>query len=62
MAAFTCYRPGRLPKLCYSHAPDAWFTQEEFGPLLTDLHQALGGRVIVVWDQLPGHVSSGIHP
>jgi len=25
--------------------------------LLTDLHRVLGGRVIVVWDQLPGHVS-----
>ncbi len=48
MAAFACYRTGRLPKLFYSLAPDASFTQDEFGPLLTDLHQALGARVIVV--------------
>jgi transposase len=57
MAAFACYRPGRLPKLFYALAPDASFTQEDFGPLLTDLHRALGGRVVLVWDQLPGHVS-----
>jgi len=57
MAAFACYRPRRLPKLFYTLVPDASFTQDEFGPLLTDLHQALGGPMIVVWDQLPGHVS-----
>ncbi len=57
MAAFTCYRPRRLPKLFYCPAPDASFTQEQFGPLLTELHHALGGPVILVWDQLSGHLS-----
>jgi putative transposase len=59
MAAFACYRPGRLPKLFYALAPDASFTEEEFGPLLTDLHTRLEpGKVILVWDRLSGHVNS----
>lgn len=60
MAAFACYRPGsrRLPKLFYALAPNESFTQEDFGPLITNLRQALGGgRMILVWDRLPGHVS-----
>lgn len=61
MAAFACYRPGarRLPKLFYALAPNASFTEDDFGPLITDLRQALGGgRVILVWDRLPGHYTS----
>ena len=58
MAAFTCYRSGRLPKLFYALAPDASFTEDEFAPLLTDLHARLGGKVILVWDRLSAHVTS----
>jgi transposase len=59
MAAFACYRAGRLPKLFYSLAPDASFTEDEFVPLLTDLHDRLGGqKVILVWDRLSAHVRS----
>lgn len=59
MAAFACYRAGRLPKLFYALAPNASFTEDEFGPLLTDLHSRLGpGKVILVWDRLSGHVTS----
>ena len=57
MAAFACYRAGRLAKLFY--APDASFTEDDFGPLLTDLHHKLGGqKVILVWDRLSAHVRS----
>jgi transposase len=59
MAAFACYRAGRLPKLFYALIPDASFTENEFGPLITALCEALGGgRVILVWDRLPGHYTS----
>jgi transposase len=59
MAAFACYRPGRLPKLFYALAPNASFTEEDFGPLLTDLRTRLGpGKVILVWDRLSAHVTS----
>ena len=59
MAAFVCYRAGRLPKLFYALAPNASFTENEFGPLVTDLRTALGGeRVILVWDRAPGHATS----
>ena len=59
MAAFVCYRAGRLPKLFYALAPDCSFTEDEFGPLVTQLRAALGGgRVILVWDRLPGHATS----
>jgi transposase len=59
MAAFACYRAGRLPRLFYALAPNASFTEEEFGPLLTDLHACLGaGKVILVWDRLSAHVRS----
>jgi putative transposase len=59
MAAFACYRPGRLPRLFYALAPNASFTEDEFGPLLTDLHARLGpAKVILVWDRLSAHVTS----
>ena len=59
MAAFACYRPGRLPKLFYALAPNASFTEDDFGPLLADLHTRLGRRkVILVWDRLAAHVTS----
>jgi transposase len=58
MAAFACYRPRRLPKLFYALAEDASFTEEDFGPLLTDLHDKLGGKLILVWDRLSAHVTS----
>ena len=42
--------PGRLPKLFYALAPDASFTEEDFGPMLTDLHTRLAPHnVILVW-------------
>lgn len=59
MAAFTCYQAGRLPKLFYALAADASFTEDEFGPLLSQLHDRLGGqKVILVWDRLAAHVRS----
>jgi len=59
MAAFVCLRRGRVPKLFYALLPDASFTEEHFGPLLDQLHAALGARrVILVWDRLSGHVRS----
>ena len=59
IAAFVCYRRGRLPRLFYALIPDGSFTEDEFGPLLTELRAALGGgRLILVWDRLSGHVRS----
>jgi transposase len=42
MAAFVCYRHGRLPRLFHALIPDGSFTEDEFGPLLEELHAALG--------------------
>ena len=59
MAAFACSRAGRLPKLFYVLAPGTSFTEDDFGPLLTDLHDKLAGqKVILVWDRLSAHVNS----
>lgn len=59
MAAFACYRAGRLPKLFYALIPNGSFTENEFPDLLTDLREALGGpRVVLVWDRLSGHYTS----
>jgi hypothetical protein len=59
MAAFACYLAGRLPRLFYALVPDASFTEDEFDPLLTDLHDRLGGqKVILVRDRLTAHVRS----
>jgi transposase len=59
MAAFLCYRAGRLPRLFYALAPNASFTQDDFGPLLTELRACLGrGKAILVWDRLSAHVTS----
>lgn len=59
MAGFICLRRGRLPRLFYALIEDGSFTEEHFGPLLEQLHTALGARrVILVWDRLSGHVRS----
>jgi putative transposase len=59
MAAFVCYRRGRLPKLFYSLIPDGSFTEDEFGPLIEQPRVSLRARrVILVWDWLSGHVRS----
>ncbi len=39
--------------------PNASFTEDDFGPLITDLHARLGpGKVVPVWDRLSAHVTS----
>ena len=44
---------GGCRQLVYALAPDASFTEYGFGPLLTDLHERLGGgKVILAWDRL----------
>jgi len=59
MAAFVCYRRGRLPRLFYALIEDGSFTEDEFGPLLEQLHAGLRARrVILVWDRLSAHVRS----
>lgn len=59
MAAFVCYRRGRLPKLFYALIEDGSFTENEFGPLIEQLRASLRAhRVILVWDRLSGHVRS----
>lgn len=59
MAGFVCYRRGAPARLYYAFAPDASFTEDDFGPLLLKLRAHLGARrVILVWDRLSAHATS----
>ncbi len=59
MAGFACYRRGHPARLYYAFAPDASFTQDDFGPLLLRLRAQLGARrIILVWDRLSAHATS----
>lgn len=42
MAGFACYRRGHPARLYYALAPDASFTEDDFGPLLLKLRAQLG--------------------
>jgi hypothetical protein len=45
----------------WTFAPAYSFTEDQFSPLLTDLHDRLGGqRVILVWDRLSARVAARI--
>lgn len=56
MAGWCCYRTGHTPRLTYSLRPDGHFTAADFPTLLRRLHRHLNAPVILVWDNLTGHV------
>lgn len=56
IAGWCCYRPGRTPRLMFSLRPDGHFTAAHFPTLLRRLHRFLGTRVVLIWDNLTGHV------
>ena len=59
MTAFACYRRGSPARLYYAFAPDASFTEDDFGPLLLKLRAHLEARrAILVWDRLSAHATS----
>jgi len=56
MAGWCCYRPGHAPRLMFSLRPNGHFAAAHFPALLRRLHRFLGARVVLVWDNLTGHV------
>lgn len=56
MAGWCCYRTGRAPRLMFSLRPGGHFTAADFPRLLRRLHRFLNTKVILVWDNLTGHV------
>jgi len=59
MAGFACYRHGAPARLYYAFAPDASFTEDDFGPLLLTLRTQLHARrILLVWDRLSAHATS----
>jgi hypothetical protein len=59
MAGFGCYRRGRPARFSCALAPDASFTEDDFGPLLLKLRARRGARrVILVRERLSAHATS----
>ncbi|GAA4227026.1 hypothetical protein FHR32_002472 [Streptosporangium album] len=65
IAGLLCVKPGERTRLIYrttvyhgrKHEPKG-FGSADFAALLTDAHQQLRGPIMVVWDNLPAHVSA----
>jgi putative transposase len=65
IAGLLCVKPGERTRLIYrttvyhgrTHEPKG-FGSADFAALLTDAHQQLRGPIMVVWDNLPAHVSA----
>jgi len=56
MAGWCCYRPGAPPRLIYNLRPDGYFTGADFPDLLRYLHRRLDAPIVLVWDNLTGHI------
>lgn len=56
MAGWCCYRPGEPPRLVYNLKPDGYFAGADFPELLRRLHRRLDAPIVLVWDNLTGHV------
>ncbi|MGM1058565.1 transposase [Saccharothrix sp. Mg75] len=56
LAGICCYRPDRTPRLIYA-TRSGGFTHAEFPALLCHLHRSLGTPVVLVWDNLRGHIT-----
>lgn len=67
IAGLTCYRPGRRSRFIYRmmvhkgrKGEKKGFREPDFAALLDAAHQQLDGPIVLVWDNLPGHVSTAM--
>ncbi|KAA2252672.1 transposase [Solihabitans fulvus] len=56
VAGMCCYRPGHVPRLIYT-ASRHHFSATDFPGLLRTVHRRLAAPIVVIWDNLPGHIS-----
>ncbi|MET8130371.1 transposase [Streptomyces sp. NPDC005065] len=56
MAGWCCYRTGHTTRLMFGPRPDGHFTAANFPGLLRRLHRFLNTKVVLIWDNLTGHV------
>ena len=59
MAGWCCYRAGHLPRLVWMARGEQGYGGEDFPDLLRALHRRLGTPIVLIWDNLTGHVRSG---
>jgi hypothetical protein len=62
IAGLVCVKPGWRPRLIYRllahrgrRGEQKGFRARDFLRLLTAAHHQLGGKIMIVWDNLPGH-------
>lgn len=67
LAGLTCYRPGERSRLIYRtmvhkgrKGEKKGFREADFAALLDAAHQQLDGPIVLVWDNLGGHVSNAM--
>lgn len=67
IAGLTCYRPGQRSRLIYRamihkgrKGEKKGFREPDFAALLDAAHQQLKGPIVLVWDNLRGHVSAAM--
>lgn len=67
IAGLTCYQPGRRSRLIYRtmvhkgrKGEKKGFREADFAALLDAAHQQLGGPIVLVWDNLGGHISTAM--
>jgi DDE superfamily endonuclease len=67
IAGLTCYRPGHHSRLIYRtmihkgrKGEKKGFREPDFAALLDAAHQQLTGPIVLVWDNLQGHVSAAM--
>jgi hypothetical protein len=65
IAAMTCYKAGEKSRLLYRmmvhrgrKGEKKGFREHDFAALLDAAHQQLGGPIVLVWDNLGGHISA----
>jgi hypothetical protein len=67
IAGMVCYRPGKRSRLIYRMIvhkgrknEKKGFREPDFAALLDAAHQQLVGPIVLVWDNLNGHVSTAM--
>ncbi|MGW7528855.1 IS630 family transposase [Streptomyces sp. NPDC054783] len=66
VAALACYKPGERSRLVYRPCPDARpdgrksFSCKNYRDLVQTADQQLGGPIVLVWDNLNAHLTTGM--
>jgi hypothetical protein len=67
IAALACYQPGNRSRLIYRtiiyrgrKSERKGFRESDFAELLDAAHQQLGRPIVLVWDNLNGHISAAM--